>query len=114
MENKPSVFVRLMNEAILGVDPNNLPHIRVGAEWAEVQILTDPFVIYKRERYLPVVLVEELRTEIRYLLYISAVSLGQFLETIRAKRGTLVGMNIRLRKEGEERFSAYEVEELAD
>jgi hypothetical protein len=114
MENKPSVFAHLMNEALLGIDPNNLPHIRVGAEWAEVQILTDPFVIYKRERYLPVVLVEELRTEIRYLLYISAVSLGQFLETIRAKRGTLVGMNIRLRKEGEEQFSAYEVEELAD
>ena len=114
MENKPSVFVRLMNEALAGIDPDSLPHLRVGAEWAEVQILTDPFVIFKRDRYLPVVLVEELRTEIRYLLYISAVSLGQFLETIRAKRGTLVGMNIRLRKEGEERFSAYQIEELAD
>lgn len=114
MENKPSVFVRLMNEALLGIDPNNLPHMRVGVEWAEIQILTDPFVIYKRYRYLPVVLVEELRTEVKRLLYISAVSLGQCLEPIRAKRGTLVGVNVRLRKTGEEQFSSYEVEELAD
>jgi len=114
MEDSRSVFLRLMSEALLGIDPNNLPHIRVGAEWAEVQILTDPFVIYKRDRYLPVVLVEELRTEIRYLLYISAVSLGQCLESIRTERHTLVGVNIRMRKKGEERFSLYEVEELAD
>lgn len=114
MENKPSVFVRLMNEALLGIDPHSLTYLRVGPEWAEIQILTDPFVIYKRDRYLPVVLVEELRTELKRLLFISAVSLGQCLEPIRAKRGTLVGVNIRVRKRGEERFSTYEVEELAD
>jgi hypothetical protein len=114
MEGGSSIFVRLMNEAIAGIDPNNLPHIRVGAEWAEVQILTDPFVIYKKDRYLPVVIVEELRTETKYLLYISAVSLSQCLESIRTKRDTLVGVNVRMRKKGEERFSPYEVEELAD
>lgn len=114
MENEPSVFVRLMNEALLGIDPNNLPHLRVGTEWAEIQILTDPFVIYKRYKYLPVVLVEEIRTELKRLLYISAMSLSQYLESIREKRGTLVGVNVRLRKTGEEQFSPYEVEELAD
>ena len=114
MENKPSVFVRLMNEALAGIDPDSLPHLRVGAEWAEIQVLTDPFVIYRRDRYLSVVLVEELRTETRYLLYISAVSLGQCLESIRAKRDTLVSVNVRMRKKGEERFTSYEVEELAD
>ena len=114
MENSPSIFVRLMNEAIAGIDPYSLSHLRIGPEWAEIQILTDPFVIYKRDRYLPVVLVEELRTETRHLLYISAVSLGQRLESIRANRDTLVGVNIRMRKKGEERFSSYEVEELAD
>lgn len=114
MESEPSVFVRLMNEALLGVDPDNLPYLRVGPEWAEIQVLTDPFVIYKRYKYLPVVLVEELRTEHKRLLFISAVSLGQSLEPIRAKRGTLIGVNVRVRKRGEERFSTYEVEELAD
>ena len=114
MESEPSVFVRLMNEALLGVDPDSLPYLRVGPEWAEIQILTDPFVIYRRDRYLPVVLIEELRTELKRLLFISALSLGQSLEPIRVKRGTLIGVNIRLRKKGEERFSGYEIEELAD
>ena len=114
MENKPSIFVRLMNEAIAGIDPYSLSHLRIGPEWAEIQILTDPFVIYRRDRYLPVVLVEELGTELKRLIFISAVSLAQCLEPIRAKRGTLIGVNIRVRKKGEERFSTYEVEELAD
>ena len=114
MENKPSVFVRLMNEALSGIDPSSLPHLRVGPEWAEIQVLTDPFVIYRRDKYLPVLLVEELATEMKRLLFISAVSLAQCLEPIRAKRGTLVGINIRVRKKGEERFSTYEAEELAD
>ena len=108
------IFVRLMNEALSGEDPNSLPHLRVGPEWAEIQVLTDPFVIYRRDRYLPVVLVEELGTEMKRLLFISAVSLAHCLELIRAKRDTLVGANIRVRKQGEERFSPYEVEELAE
>jgi len=114
MRNDASVFVRLMNEALAGIDPYSLPHLRVGPEWAEIQVLTDPFVIYRRDRYLPVVLVEELGTELKRLLFISAVSLAQCLEPIRVKRGNLVGVNIRVRKKGEERFSTYEVEELAD
>ena len=83
-------------------------------DWNEIQILTDPFVIYRKDKYLPVILVEELGTELKRLLFTSAVSLAQCLEPIRAKRGTLIGVNIRVRKRGEERFSTYEVEELAD
>ncbi|MBA7486650.1 hypothetical protein ES707_22211 [subsurface metagenome] len=114
MENEPSIFVRLMNEALLGVDPSSLTHLRVGTDWNEFQVLTDPFVIYRKDKYLPVILVEELGTELKRLLFISAVSLAQCLEPIRVKRGTLVGVNLRVRKRGEERFSTYEVEELAD
>jgi hypothetical protein len=114
MGNEQSVFVRLMNEAISGTDPNSLPRLRVGAEWAAVQILTDPFVVYRRDRYLPVILVEELKTELKHILFISATSLGQCLEPIRIKRSTLVGVNVKIRKSGEDRFSSYEVEELAD
>ncbi len=114
MENKPSVFVRLMNEALAGIDPSSLAHLRVGTEWTEIQILTDPFVIYRKDKYLPVILVEELGSELKHLLFTSAASLAQCLEPIRANRGNLVGVNIRVRKKGEERFSTYEVEELAD
>ena len=114
MEKSSSVFIRLMEDAIFGIDPSSLPHLRVGCDWAELQILTDPFVVYRGHRYLPVILVEELATEIKRLLFVSAVSLVQYLESIRANRDALVGVNIRLRKKSEDRLSPYEVEELAD
>jgi hypothetical protein len=106
-----------MKEALLDIDLHSLPRLQCKTEWTEIQILTDPFVVFrgnKRSRYLPVVLVEESRTELKRLLYISAMSLSQCLEPIRAKRGTLLGVNVRLRKTGEDKFSPYEVEELAD
>ncbi len=114
MENKPSIFVRLMDEALAGIDPSSLTYLHVGPEWAEIQVLSDPFVIYRNNRYLPVILVEELSTEVRRLLFVAAVSLAQCLEPIRARRGALVGVNIRIRKKGEDKFSPYEVEELAE
>ena len=112
MEEKESVFIRLMRDAILGVDLVELQHVRVGLNWVDIQVLTDPFVVFRRDRYLPVVLVEELGTEAKYLLFVSAVSLSQCIESIRMRNGTLVGVNLRLRKKGEDRFAAYDVEEL--
>jgi len=114
MGNDESMLGRLMKDALSGVDPSSLPYLRVGTEWTEIQVLTDPFVIYRRDKYLPVILVEELSTEVRRLLFVAAVSLAQCLEPIRARRGALVGLNIRIRKKGEDKFSPYEVEELAE
>lgn len=114
MGNDQSMLVRLMNEALSGVDPSSLAHLRVGTEWIEIQVLTDPFVIYRKDKYLPVVLVEELGTERKCLLFVSATSLAECLEAMRTKRGALVGLNVRVRKKGEDRFSPYEVEELAE
>lgn len=114
MENKPSVFIRLMNETLSGVDPSSLAHLRVGTEWTEVQLLSDPFVIYRNNRYLPVILAEELGTERKRLLFVAASSLAECLEAIRMERGALVGLNVRIRKKGEDKFSPYELEELAE
>jgi len=87
---------------------------RVGTEWTCIQVLSDPFVIYKRLGYAPVILVEVLESELRCLLFVSAKSLADCLEPIRKRQGTLVGLNIRVRRKGEDRFSEYDVEELAD
>ncbi len=91
MDNKPAVFIRVMQEALLGIDLTSLSHLKIGTEWAEVQILTDPFVVFRKDRYQPVVLVEELETELKYLLFVSAKSLDERLEPLRVRRGALVG-----------------------
>jgi len=114
VENKPSVFVHLMNESLHDVEVSNITHLKVGTEWVEIQVLTDPFVVYRHDKYLPAVLVEESASESKSILYVSAKSLAECLEPLRATRGALVGLNIRIRKKGEEQFSQYEIEELAD
>ncbi len=114
MDKRLLVFTRLMNESICGIDPSSLNHLKVGTEWAEIQILADPFVVYRNDKYLPVVLVEETSTERKCLLFVTAMSLAKCLEPFRAKRGALVGINVRIRKKSEDKFSPYEIEELAD
>ena len=113
-ERHASMLSSVMSDVLAGVDPYSLPYLRVGTDWTYIEVLSDPFVIYKRLGYAPVIVVEELESELKYILFVSAVSLARCLEPIRERRGTLVGLNIRVRKKGEDRFSPYEVEELAD
>ena len=114
MGNNKSMLWSAMSDALAGVDPYALPHLRVGTEWICIQILSDPFVVYKSRGYAPVILVEDLDSEQQCILFVAAKSLSECLEPIRKKRGNLVGLNIRIRKEGDERFSRYDVEELAE
>lgn len=114
MDKRPLVFTRLMNESLLDIDPSSLNHLKVGTEWVGIQILTDPFVVYRNDKYLPVVLIEESSTERRCLLFVTAMSLAKYLEPLRATRGALVGINVRIRKKAEDKFSPYEIEELVE
>lgn len=114
MDKKTAALGSLMSEALKGVDPAALTYLRVGTEWTEVEVLTDPFVVYRRERYLPAILVEQLDSEERYLLFVAAVSIAKCLESMREERGALIGLRIRVRKNSDDKFAAYEVEELAD
>ena len=103
-----------MKESLAGVDPSSLARLKVGTEWTEIQLLTDPFVVYRNSKYLPAVLVEEISTENKCILFVSAISLSEFLEPLRETHGALVGLNIRIRKKGEARFSTSYVENLAE
>lgn len=113
-ESGSSVFLRVMKEALEGVDPNSLQHLKIGTGWAEVQVLSDPFVVYRNNKYLPAILVEVMTTGMKSILFVAAQSLAESMEPMRQQRGSLVGLNIRLRKTGSEQFSPYEVEELAE
>ena len=114
MSNDDSIHLRLMKEAMDGVDPNSLPRLKVKANWIEIQILTDPFVMKTFLGYTAAVLVETPIEDGKHNLLVSAKSLSDLLEPIRQRRGTLIGLNVRVRKAGQERISPYELEELSD
>lgn len=114
MSDDNSMLWRVMSDALADVDIDNLPHLHVGTNWLYIEILSEPFVVYRRLGYSPVVVVEEIESEQHSILFVSAKSLSNYLEPIRRRRGNLMGLNIKIRKDGEDRFSKYEVEELVD
>lgn len=88
---------------------DDLPHLRVGTQWTYCDILTDPEVVYSPRGYSVAVRVD--RGGIHHILYVSARSLGTPLETLRQKRGTLTGAQLRIRRESPEKLAPYQVEE---
>lgn len=86
--------------------------LRVGTEWAEVVLASDPIVVFTRRGYAPAVEVD--RNGMPHLLFVSAISIAETLERLRNANGSLVGVKVRLRRQGPEQFSPYEVEEIAE
>jgi hypothetical protein len=85
--------------------------LRVGTGWTEVLITSEVRVIHTRRGYVPVLEIE--RQHLPHILFVSAASLADPLEKIRASRGgVLAGARIRLHKTGEDHFSSYEIELL--
>ncbi len=93
-----------------GDDPK-ITHLKVGTEPQIVEILTDPYVIYRSNRYAPVVKVKDIESTTEYILYISSTSLAQELEDIRTfdGDGSLIGIKVALNKDSDDRFAKYEV-----
>jgi len=84
--------------------------MRIGTGWQELEILSDPFVIFTRRGYAPVIEVKVLRSGLPQVLFVSAVSLSEQLEKIKEERGSLVGARVRIRKQDASQFAPYEVE----
>jgi hypothetical protein len=78
--------------------------------WTVVEILEDPYVRFANGKYLAATEVEILDSGERMLWYIAASSAARPLEELRLANGTLVGMRVRVRKEGSDQFSTYEIE----
>jgi hypothetical protein len=85
-----------------------LPQLKVGTDWVEVTILTEPYVLATRRGYTAVM--DVMRGKLAHRLFVSAASLSVPLEEIRTSRGALAGARIRLRKRAADAFAPYDVE----
>tara|TARA_B100001146_G_C15755386_1_gene253526 strand:+ start:130 stop:438 length:309 start_codon:yes stop_codon:yes gene_type:complete len=90
----------------------DLPSMRVKEGRILIKVLSDPFVVYRARKYLPVIHVKDTEADLDYLLFVSAISLSETLEEIRAEYGTLIDKEFAIRKKDSAQTSPYEIEEL--
>ena len=84
-------------------------HLKVGTDWADAEILTEPYVVMTMRGYAPVVDVKSGTDKL--LLYISAKSLSLALEPlVQANGGKFTGLKLRLKKESDDKMAGYVVE----
>jgi len=76
-------------------------------------IKSEPYVIYARMGYTPVIDVEEIHTGNAGYLVITAVSLGESLHEIHQENSSKIcGVTIAIQKENSSKFAPYIVERL--
>ena len=89
----------------------NVPPLKVGTGWIELEIVSEPDVILTFKGYAPILRVRKSRTGVEYILYIPAKSLAEPLEKLRQNNdGIFTGIRFRIRKESMEQMSKYEIE----
>jgi len=84
--------------------------IKINENKTYLLIKSEPYVIFGRMGYVPVIDVEDIHKGTEGYLVISAVSLGETLNEIQtSNKGKLAGLSISLNKENSSRMSRYEV-----
>ena len=85
--------------------------IKIGDSLSVLQVLTEPYVIYTKYGYTPVIDVEEIHRGISGYLVITASSLGDALKNLQdGNGGKLSGITISVKKESAARMARYIVE----
>ena len=78
---------------------NELPSLKIGTAWVQVEILSEADVNLTFKGYAPILRVRVVKTGLEYLLYVGPKSLAQPLEELRTRRGgRFLGLRIRIRK----------------
>jgi len=90
-------------------DSQHPDQIVISTDWTDLEILSEPYVVSSLRGYGAMLDVRVLETGSVRGLYANAKSLSQVLEQLRATQRTLVGMRIRLRKDGDGQYAQYEV-----
>lgn len=89
------------------------PSLKVSTGWIQLEIISEPNVILTYKGYAPILQVRKLRTNVEFILYISAKSLAGPLEELRENNAYLFkGIKFQVRKESNAPMAKYEVEEL--
>ena len=87
------------------------PQLKVNTGWIELEITSEPDVLLTFKGYAPILHVRKLNNDLKYILYISAKSLGEPLEKLRENNGGVFqGIQFRVRKKDATPMAPYEIE----
>jgi predicted Co/Zn/Cd cation transporter (cation efflux family) len=87
-----------------------LPRMVVGTSYIELVVISEPYVVYARLGYMPVLSVQRVKSEETEELIIAPKSLSEPLESLRqANKGNFTGIQFAVRKKSSERTSSCEV-----
>lgn len=84
-------------------------NLKVGTEWVEVEVTSEPYVVMTMRGYAPVV--DVVTGGVKKRLFIAAKSLGGALEPeVKKREGKFAGLKLRLKKETGDQMAPYVVE----
>jgi len=90
-------------------DQERKPNLKVGVEWINVEILSEPYVVMTIRGFAPVVDVKVPTGE--FILYISSKSMSDGLvPLLEPADGKFKGLKFRVKKESEDKMARYIVE----
>lgn len=90
-------------------DQERKPTLKVGTEWVNVEISSEPYVVMTVRGFAPVVDVKAPGGD--FILYISSKSMSDGLEPmIKLTDGKFLGLKLRVKKESEDKMARYLVE----
>ena len=75
----------------------------------KLRVVSDVYVVYTSRRlYVPAIDVQNIKSKIKYSLWVSASSIASRLEEIRAvNEGAVIGIEFWLEKDGDDKFAKY-------
>jgi hypothetical protein len=89
---------------------DNIPALKVGIGWIDLEVISDPDVVLTFKGYAPILRVRQLNNDLEYILYISAKSLGESLEKLRENNcGVFRGIQFSVRKKDTTPMAPYEI-----
>ena len=90
---------------------NQLQQLRIREGWIHLRVQAEPYVIATRYGYQPVLPVENLRSQTRHFIYMSAKSFMDGIEPLRSTNdGKFSGLEFRIRKESDNKLAPFVIE----
>ena len=86
--------------------------LKIDTEPKRLMVTSEPYVVYTRRGFQPVIDVIDVKRRKEYFIYISARSIADALQNMKLDNGDqFVGVEFWIRKESDERMSPYVVED---
>jgi len=95
------------------VEKEKLPTFRCTTDFANLKVISEPYVVFTNRGYAPVVDVENTGDNVKYQFYIQALSIAKKFEEMKKENDEkFSGLSFKVKKESSEKFAPYIIEKL--